>query len=83
MTPESDILLLSDDLLQLIDGSEERGSLLQSELNDVLEPLQLDPFEIDAVYRELETRGIDVVVDVDEDGEKVAAKAEPEPEPAP
>jgi len=80
VTPESDILLLSDDLRQLIDGSEERGSLLQSELNDVLEPLQLDAFEVDAVYRELETRAIDVIIDVDENGE---VTAQPDPEPAP
>jgi RNA polymerase primary sigma factor len=83
VAPESDILQISDDLRQLIDSSEERGSLLQSELNDVLEPLQLDPFEVDAVYRELETRAIDVVNDIDENGDTTAAPAPPEPEPAP
>ena len=75
---ESDILMLSDELQQLLETSEERGSVLQSELNDVLEPLQLDPFEIDAVYRELEQRSIDVIIDVNEDGEK---QAPPQPEP--
>jgi RNA polymerase primary sigma factor len=75
---ETDILLLSDDLRQLVDAAEERGSLLQSELNEVLEPLSLDPIEIDAVYRELETRSIDVTNDLDEDGN---ATAPPEPEP--
>jgi hypothetical protein len=39
---DTDILLLSDDLRALVDAAEERGSLLQSELNDVLEPLSLD-----------------------------------------
>ena len=78
MTAEPDILLLSDDLRQLVDASEERGSLLQSELNELLEPLNLDPLETDAVYRELETRQIDVVNDLGEDGE-----ARPEPLPAP
>jgi RNA polymerase primary sigma factor len=82
VTAEPDIMLLSDDLRQLVDSSEERGSLLQSELNDVLEPLLLDPLETDAVYRELEARGIDVVIDVDEDGEKTA-QPPPEPEPQP
>ena len=43
--------------------------MLQSELNDVLEPLNFDPLETDAVYRELESRSIDVILDVDEDGE--------------
>ena len=77
---ETDILLFSDDLRQLVDVAEERGSVLQSELNDVLEPLSLDALETDAVYRELETRQIDVVLDVNEDGE---VEAQPKPEPAP
>jgi RNA polymerase primary sigma factor len=75
---ETDIFLLSDDLRDLVDAAEERGSVAQSELNDVLEPLGLDPFEIDAVHRELETRAIEVVNDLGDDGEKV-----PEPQPAP
>jgi len=79
---ETDILLLSDDLRQLVDASEERGSMLQSELNDVLEPLALDALEVDQVYRELETRQIEVMNDIGEDGE-VSAQPEAEPEPAP
>jgi RNA polymerase primary sigma factor len=79
---ETDILLLSDDLKQLVDAGEERGSVLQSELNELLEPLHLDAFEADAVYRELETRAIDIIDDIAEDGE-VRAPREPDPEPAP
>jgi RNA polymerase primary sigma factor len=77
---ETDILLLSDDLRQLVEAAEERGSLPQSELNEVLEPLTLDPLEVDAVYRELETRQIDVVNDLGEDGE---VKVQPQPVPQP
>ena len=80
MTTESDILLFSEDLQQLVETAEERGNVLQSELNDVLEPLNLDPLEADALYRELETRQIDVIVDVNEDGEP---PLEPPPEPQP
>ena len=80
MATETDILLWSEDLRQLVDAAEERGTLLQSELNDVLEPLGLDPIETDSVYRELETRTIDVTNDLDENGEQ---KPEPEPEPIP
>jgi len=80
---ETDILLLSDDLRQLVDASEERGSVLQSELNDVLEPLGLDALEVDLLHRELETRQIDVVNDLGDDGEAPAAAAPPEPEPVP
>jgi RNA polymerase primary sigma factor len=79
---ETDILLFSDDLRQLVDAAEERGNVLQSELNDVLEPLSLDALETDGVYRELETRQIDVVLDVNEDGE-IQPQPEPEPEPEP
>src|SRR5437899_955610 len=77
---EVDILLLSDELRQLLDGAEERGTLRQSELNDVLEPLQLDPLEADAVYYELEKRTIEVIQDVLEDGEAVPV-ALPSPPP--
>ncbi|HTR33684.1 MAG TPA: sigma-70 factor domain-containing protein, partial [Gaiellaceae bacterium] len=63
MAVETEILRLSEELRQLVEGSEERGSLLQSELNEVLEPLQLDPLEADQLFRELETRQIDVVDD--------------------
>jgi RNA polymerase primary sigma factor len=77
---ETDILLLSDDLHQLVDAAEERGHVRQSELNEVLEPLSLDALETDAVYRELETRSIDLINDVNEDGE---VKAEPQPAPQP
>jgi RNA polymerase primary sigma factor len=81
---DTDILQLSDDLLQLVDASEERGSVLQSELNDVLEPLNLDPLEVDAVYRELETRAIEVVNDiVEDDDEPRPAAAQPPPPPKP
>src|SRR3954447_843027 len=81
-TATDDILLLSDDLRQLVDAAEERGSLNQSELNEVLEPLSLDPLEIDFVYRGLQAGSIDVILDVDEDGEPVP-QAQPAPQPPP
>ena len=76
MTVEVDILLLSVELQRLVDAVEEAGRLRQSELNEVLEPLALDPLETDSVYRELEKRGIEVIDDVVEDGEAL-------PEPIP
>jgi RNA polymerase primary sigma factor len=80
---ETDILLWSDDLHVLVDTAEERGTLLQSELNEVLEPLNLDPIETDLLHRELETRSIDIVNDIDEDGEATPQPIEAEPPPAP
>ena len=57
MTVEVDILLLSVELQRLVEAVEEAGRVRQSELNEVLEPLELDPLETDSVYRELEKRG--------------------------
>jgi RNA polymerase primary sigma factor len=42
--------------------------LLQSELAEVLEPLELDPIELDALRHELETRQIELVDDAAPDG---------------
>jgi RNA polymerase primary sigma factor len=61
VSEDAEILLLSDDLLRLVEASEERGMLPEAELLEVLEPLQLDPLETDTVYRELEKRSIEVV----------------------
>jgi RNA polymerase primary sigma factor len=58
-----DLLLLGDDLRVLLDAAEERGSVTQAELSEVCEQLNLDPLELEAVHRELETRGIDLVPD--------------------
>jgi RNA polymerase primary sigma factor len=69
VTGETDILLLSDDLRQVVESAEERGMMRRAELTDVLEPLQLDALELDALYRELEKRAIEVVADAVEDVE--------------
>ncbi len=78
VAPEADILLLSDDLQRLIDAGEERGSILQSELTEVLEPLNLDALELDAVQHELETRQIDLV---DDEETPQPPPEQPPPEP--
>src|SRR5689334_1224145 len=75
-TDIADLLLLNDELRQLVEAAEERGSLRRSELNETLEPLSLDALELEALDRELETRGIDLVDDVHEDDD-----APPEPPP--
>jgi RNA polymerase primary sigma factor len=80
VTVETDVLLLSEDLRHLVENGEERGTVRQSELNEVLEPLQLDPLETDTVYRELEKRSIEIVADILEDGEPAPA-ALPAPPP--
>jgi RNA polymerase primary sigma factor len=77
VTSDPDILLLSEDLQRLLEHAEERGAVRQSELNEVLEPLALDPLETDAVYREFEKRAIEIVADVLDDGEPAPLPAPP------
>ncbi len=61
LTVEIDIILRSEELLALLETAESSGQLRQSELQEVLEPLDLDPLEVDAVYIELDRRGIELV----------------------
>jgi RNA polymerase primary sigma factor len=69
-TVEIESILASEDLLTLLEASESSGQLRQVELLEVLEPLELDPLETEAVYQELDRRGIELL-----------AEAEPEPPP--
>ena len=80
MTVELDILLLGEELRELLELAEENGNLLQSQLNDVLEPLGLEPLETDSIYRELEKRAIEVIEDLRDDGEP---ELQPLPAPRP
>jgi RNA polymerase primary sigma factor len=56
-------VLLNDDLRVLLESAEAFGSVRQSELTEVIEPLDLDPLELEAVHRELDARGIELVDD--------------------
>jgi RNA polymerase primary sigma factor len=66
------LFVLNDDLRESFDAAEQSGSLRLSELNDLLEPLQLDPLEIDGVHRELEQRSIEIVDDTQDEPEAAA-----------
>ena len=75
MTVEIETILDSEEVAALLETAEAAGQLRQAELEEVLEPLDLDPLEIEAVYMELDRRGIELVEEI----EKVAA---PPPPPA-
>jgi RNA polymerase primary sigma factor len=60
-TVEIENVLATPELRELIENAEQNGSLRYAELIEVLEPLHLDPLETDAVFRELEQRGIEVL----------------------
>ena len=78
-TVDIDHLLRNDELLQLLDAAEQAGSLKATELAEVVETHELDALEQDALYRELDRRGIEVVEEP-KDEEPAPAPAAPTPQ---
>ena len=74
-TVDIEHLLRTDELQQLLEAAEQAGSVKAAELAEVVEAHELDALEQDALYRELDRRGIEVVDD--------AQPEEPAPAPAP
>src|SRR6185312_4376884 len=75
---EIENVLATPELHDLFEQAEQHGSLRYAELIEVLEPLHLDPLETDAVFRELEQRGIEV-----SEPEPEQKEAPPPPPPQP
>src|SRR5437773_5176275 len=75
MTVEIESILQHEDIQGLLENAEGTGSVKQPELAELIEAHQLDALETDAIFNELERRGIDVIP---EEPEK-----EKEKEPAP
>ncbi|MDX6504861.1 MAG: polymerase primary sigma factor, partial [Gaiellaceae bacterium] len=61
MTVDFDHLLKYEEIQQLIDAAEQLGSVRYADLAEIVEALELDELEVDALYRELETRGIELL----------------------
>jgi RNA polymerase primary sigma factor len=78
-TVEMESILASEELAALLEASESSGQLKQVELVEVLEPLELDPLETEAVYQELDRRGIELLAEP----EREAEPEPPQPEKAP
>src|SRR3954452_1718272 len=78
MPVEIESIIQHKDVLLLLETSEASGNARQSELNDLAELHEFDVFELDLLYRELETRGVEIVDDT-----KEVEKAPPPPPPAP
>src|SRR4051794_34132098 len=70
-----DSVVQTEELQQLFEAAEVAGSVRTSELAEALEPHSLEPLEIDAVYRMLEERGIELIYDADQE----EARAPPPP----
>jgi len=80
-TVEIEAILASEELSALLEAAEATGQLRQVELLELLDPLELDPLETEAVYSELDRRGIELLVEPD--GEVEAEQEKPPPAPAP
>jgi RNA polymerase primary sigma factor len=61
MPVEIENVLTTPELHALFETAEQNGSLRYADLVEALEPLRLDPLETDAVYRDLEQRGIEIL----------------------
>jgi RNA polymerase primary sigma factor len=73
LTVEIETILDIEEVATLLETAEAASQLRHTELQEVLEPLELDPLEIEAVYMELDRRGIELV----EEPEKDAAPPPP------
>ena len=80
-TVEIESILASEELATLLEASESSGQLRQAELVEVLEPLELDPLETEAVYQELDRRGIELLVEPERESRAGAAAREAPPPP--
>jgi RNA polymerase primary sigma factor len=75
MTVEIESILANEELWTLLEAAESAGQLRNVELLEILEPLELDPLETEAVYTELDRRGIELL-------EEPEREAPPPPPPA-
>jgi RNA polymerase primary sigma factor len=69
-------LLQTEELRPLLEAAETSGSIGRAELHELLEPHELIPLELEAVERELEARGFELV-------DEREVKQEPPPPPPP
>ena len=62
-TVEIESILASEELTALLETAESSGQLRQAVLVEVIEPLELDQLEIEAIQQELDRRGIELIVE--------------------
>ncbi len=78
MPVEIESILQHEDVQIVLEACEASGTVRQSDLNDLTEAHEFDVFELDLLYRELETRGVETIDDT-----KEIEKAPPPPPPPP
>ena len=80
MTVEIESILQHEDVQGLLENAESTGSIRQPDVADLIEAHQLDALETDAIWNELERRGIEITDSEDPEKEE---KKEKEPAPPP
>ena len=75
-TVEIESILAAEEIVVLLEAGEVSGQIRQAELQELLEPLELDVLELEAVHMELDRRGIELVA---EEPEKEKESAPPPP----
>src|SRR5262245_66660226 len=78
MAVEIESILQHEDVQLLLEAAESSGLVRQTDLNEVTEAHDFDVFDLDLIYRELETRGVEILDDTRE-----VEKAPPPPPPPP
>ena len=77
MPVEIESMLQHEDVVALLDATAESG-VRQTELNELIDTHDFDVLEVDLLYREIETRGIEVIDDT-----RVVEERPKEPPPPP
>ena len=63
LTVEIESILVNEELAVLFEAAEASGQLRQVDLVELLDPLELDLLELEAVYTELDRRAIELVIE--------------------
>src|SRR6266536_5835480 len=75
MPVEIESILQHEDVQALLDAADVTNTVRQAELAEIVDAHEFDVFELDLLYRELETRGIDVVEEPEREPEKAPPPA--------
>jgi RNA polymerase primary sigma factor len=81
MTVEIESILQHEDVQGLLENAESTGSVRQPDVADLIEAHQLDALETDAIWNELERRGIEITDTVEEPEKEEKKEKEPAPPP--
>ena len=73
MTVEIENVLGAEDVRQVIESAEQAGSVRASELAELVEAHELSDLEVEALHRELDQRGIEILEDEEGAGSAAAA----------